>query len=95
MRNDSTLAAVKQPVHWHVQVPLNFNRRLDDALVLIFDRACDTGNLDAAGDILAVLAKWTARRAAKYGTERRMAENGIEAMQRELDRLRGLAAKIS
>jgi hypothetical protein len=93
LRHNTSLSAVKRPGHWHAQAPINLNRRLDDALVVVFDRACETGNLDAAKDILAVLEKWAARRASKYGTERRMANNGIEAMRAELERLSAPTAK--
>lgn len=53
----------------------------------IFERACAGNNLDAVGDVLAVLAQWHERRAAKYGRERRIDDRHLVAMRAELERL--------
>ena len=65
-----------------------YRRRLDDALEAVFQRACAANQMDAAGDVLAVLEKWHQLRAAKYGKERRIDSRAITAMRAELVRLR-------
>jgi hypothetical protein len=64
-----------------------YRRRLDDAMVAVFDRACTTNNLDAAADVLEVLLIWHRRRSAKYGRERRISDDQIKSMLAELKRL--------
>lgn len=64
-----------------------YRRRLDDAMVAVFDRACNTNNLDAAADVLEVLISWHRRRSSKYGRERRINDNHLKAMLAELQRL--------
>ena len=63
------------------------HRRLDDAMVAVFERACNTNNLDAAADVLEVLLLWHRRRATKYGRERRINDDHLQAMLAELQRL--------
>ena len=62
-------------------------RRLDDDIEAIFSRACATSNIDAAGDLLAVLEKWHIRRTKKYGRERRINSLDLQAARRKLERL--------
>src|ERR1700733_13990710 len=64
-----------------------YRRRLDDAMVAVFDRACTTNNLDAAADVLEVLITWHRRRSAKYGRERRINDDHLKSMLAELKRL--------
>ena len=65
-------------------------RRLDDAMVAIFERACAGNNLDAAAEILTVLETWHERRAAKYGRERRIDDRHLVVMRAELERVTAL-----
>ena len=65
-------------------------RRLDDAMVAVFERACSSNDLDAAADVLALLEKWHERRAAKYGRERRIDDRALEIARAELVRLTAL-----
>ena len=62
-------------------------RRLDDDIEAIFNRACATSNVEAAGDLLAVLEKWHIRRTKKYGRERRINSLDLQAARRKLERL--------
>jgi hypothetical protein len=64
-----------------------YRRRLDDAMVAVFDRACNTNNLDAAADVLEVLIAWHRRRSTKYGRERRISDDHLKSMLAELKRL--------
>jgi len=64
-----------------------YRRRLDDAMVAVFDRACYTNNLDAAADVLEVLIMWHRRRSTKYGRERRINDDHLKSMLAELKRL--------
>ena len=65
-------------------------RRLDDAMVAVFERAVAGNNLDGAADVLEVLEKWHERRAAKYGRERRIDDRHLIVMRTELERLTAL-----
>jgi aminoglycoside phosphotransferase (APT) family kinase protein len=65
----------------------DYRRRLDDAMVAVFDRACYTNNLDAAADVLEVLITWHRRRSTKYGRERRINDDHLKSMLAELKRL--------
>jgi hypothetical protein len=65
-------------------------RRLDDAMVAIFERACQANNLDAAAEVLTVLETWHERRSIRYGSERRIDDRHLVAMQTELKRLTAL-----
>jgi hypothetical protein len=65
----------------------SYRRRLDDAMVAIFDRACTGNNLDAAADVVEVLITWHRRRSAKYGRERRISDDHLKVMLAELKRL--------
>jgi hypothetical protein len=66
-------------------------RRLDDAVEEIFNRACASNNLDEAADLLAVLKKWTGKRTSRRERRRRNGSD-IKAMQAELERLTALRA---
>jgi hypothetical protein len=72
-----------------MRMPSNqsYHRRLDDAMVAIFDRACSSNNLDSAADVLEVLITWHRRRSAKYGRERRINDDHLKSMLAELKRL--------
>lgn len=67
--------------------PSSHRRRLDDAMVAVFERACAGNNLDAAADVLEVLIMWHRRRSAKYGRERRINDDHLKSMLLELKRL--------
>ena len=67
-----------------------YHRRLDDAMVAIFERACTGNNLDAAAEVLTVLETWHERRSARYGSERRIDDRHLVAMRAALERLRVL-----
>jgi hypothetical protein len=67
-----------------------YNRRLDDAMVAIFDRACAGNNLDAAADVLEVLIGWHRRRSARFGRERRISDDHLKLMLADLQRLTAL-----
>ncbi len=56
-------------------------------MVAVFERACAGNNLDAAADVLEVLLLWHRRRATKYGRERRISDEHLNAMLMELQRL--------
>jgi hypothetical protein len=65
----------------------SYRRRLDDAMVAIFEQACAGNNLDAAAEVLTVLETWHERRSASYGSERRIDDRHLVAMRSELKRL--------
>jgi hypothetical protein len=67
-----------------------YHRRLDDAMVTIFEQACTGNNLDAAAEVLTVLETWHERRSARYGSERRIDDRHLVAMRAALKRLRAL-----
>jgi hypothetical protein len=62
-------------------------RRLDDAMVAVFERALGANNLDGKADVLEVLELWHQRRAARYGRERRIDDRPLVLMRAELERL--------
>jgi hypothetical protein len=70
--------ALSRPVH---------RRRLDDAMIAIFEQACAGNNLDAAAEVLTVLETWHERRSARYGSERRIEDKHLVTMRSELKRL--------
>jgi hypothetical protein len=72
---------------WKAPGSQTYHRRLDDAMVAVFDRACVGNNLDAAADVLEVLLLWHRRRSAKYGRERRISDDHLKSMLSELKRL--------
>ena len=76
--------ALFKPVH---------RRRLDDAMISIFEQACAGNNLDAAAEVLTVLETWHERRSARYGSERRIDDRHLIAMRSELARL--VALRVS
>jgi hypothetical protein len=65
-------------------------RRLDDAMVAVFERALGANNLDGAADVLEVLELWHERRAARYGRERRIDNKHLVVMRAELERVTAL-----
>ena len=67
-----------------------YHRRLDDAMVTIFEQACTGNNLDAAAEVLAVLETWHERRSTRYGSERRIDGRHLVAMRAVLHRLMAL-----
>src|ERR1700722_1214103 len=67
-----------------------YHRRLDDAMVAIFERACTGNNLDAAAEVLTVLETWHERRSARYGSERRIDDTHLVGMRAALERLTAL-----
>jgi len=69
------------------------SRRLDDAMVAIFEQACAGKNLEGAEDVLTVLETWHDRRSARYGSERRIDDRHLVAMRSELKRL--VALRVS
>lgn len=75
------------PGGWTNASDQSYRRRLDDAMVAVFDRACAGNNLDAAADVLEVLITWHRRRSSKYGRERRINDDHLKLMLKELKRL--------
>jgi hypothetical protein len=67
-----------------------YHRRLDDAMVAVFEQACTGNNLDAAAEVLTVLERWHERRSARYGSERRIDDRHLVAMRAALERLTAL-----
>jgi len=65
-------------------------RRLDDDIMDVFDRACASDELDAAADLLAMLEKRHAVRAATYGRERRISDSTVLRARRDFERVRAL-----
>ena len=63
-------------------------RRLDDDLEDVFHKACATGNVEAAADLLGVMERWHERRRVRFGTERRIADDTVARAHEALDRLR-------
>jgi hypothetical protein len=70
--------------------PPSQRRRLDDAMVAVFERALGANNFDGAADVLEVLEQWHERRAARYGRERRIDDRHLVLMRAELERLTAL-----
>ncbi|MSP02038.1 MAG: hypothetical protein EXR07_13460 [Acetobacteraceae bacterium] len=69
------------------RVNQSLKRRLDDGLEDVFNRACAANDIEAAADLMAVMEKWHARRAAKYGRERRVDGGALQRVHREMERL--------
>jgi hypothetical protein len=69
---------------------LTYHRRLDDAMVAIFEQACAGNNPDAAAEVLAVLETWHERRSARYGSERRIDDTHLITTRAALERLTAL-----
>lgn len=59
---------------------------LDEGITELFDRACVSGELDAAADLLALLERWQARRAYANDQQRRLAGVHLRRMHGELER---------
>ena len=86
---------VNRPGLHEVQIPGSriarvnqaLKRRLDDDVEEVFNRACASNDLEAAQDLLVLLEKWHARRAASYGRERRISGAALNRARKELERL--------
>jgi hypothetical protein len=66
------------------QVRRSLRRRIDDAVEDVFQRACLTGDLDTAEELLAVLESMRARRISMYGRNRRINDDDIVRLRTEL-----------
>jgi hypothetical protein len=60
--------------------------RLDDGINELFEYACITGDLEAAGELMALMEKWHARRTYKDYEQRRLVVIQLKRMRGELDR---------
>lgn len=74
------------------RVNQSLKRRLDDDVEEVFNRACASNDLEVAADLLLLLEKWHARRAAHYGRERRVSGANLQRARKELERLGALRA---
>ena len=83
----SSLHEMRIPSARLARVNQSLKRRLDDDVEEVFNRACATNDLEAAGDLLALLEKWHVRRSASYGRERRISGANLARTRKELDRL--------
>jgi hypothetical protein len=66
-------------------VPRTENR-LDEGINELFEYACITNDLDAAGDLVALIEMWDARRTYKDYEQRRVVSIQLKRMRGELDR---------
>ena len=64
-------------------------RRLEDDVEDVFDKACAARDVERASDLLTVLEKMQARRAASYGRERRMNSGTLVRARQRLKQLSG------
>jgi hypothetical protein len=87
VNRSSSLHEVRIPGARLARVNQSLKRRLDDDLEEVFNRACATNDLEAATDLLTLLEKWHARRAASYGRERRINSAALDRARKDLDRL--------
>ena len=87
VNRSSGLHEVRIPGARLARVNQSLKRRLDDDLEEVFNRACAANDLEAAGDLLTVLEKWHARRAASYGRERRINSASLDRARKDLERL--------
>jgi hypothetical protein len=62
--------------------------RLIEGAADLFSHACVINDLDAAGDVVAMLEKWHARRSHGDEQQRRVAGIHLKRMQAELERRR-------
>jgi hypothetical protein len=69
------------------RVTQSFQRRLDDDIEAVFNRACISNDVDAAADLLALMEKWHERRKTSYGGERRINDDALRRARRALERL--------
>ena len=60
--------------------------RLDEGVHELFEYACITSDLEAAGDLVALMEKWHARRRYKDYDQRRLVVIQLKRMRGELDR---------
>jgi hypothetical protein len=60
--------------------------RLDEGLHELFEYACMTSDLEAAGDLVALMEMWHARRKYKDYEQRRLVIIQLKRMRGELDR---------
>jgi hypothetical protein len=87
VNRSTSLHEVRIPGSRLARLHQSLKRRLDDDLEDVFARACAMNDLESAGDLLAVMEKWHARRSASYGRERRISGASIERARKELERL--------
>jgi hypothetical protein len=66
-------------------VPRTTNR-LDEGINELFEFACITNDLDTAGDLVALIEMWHARRRYKDYEQRRVVAIQLKRMRGELDR---------
>jgi hypothetical protein len=69
-----------------------FRRRLDDAVEDVFSRACLSGDLQTATELLAVLENMHQRRQVAVGHDRRLSDTTLMRARRELALRQGDAA---
>lgn len=62
-----------------------FRRRLDDAVEDVFSRACLSGDLETAGELLHVMENMHQRRIKAFGSDRRINDEMIVRARRELE----------
>lgn len=60
--------------------------RLEEGINELFEYACITSDLEAAGDLVALMEKWHARRVYKDAERRRLVAIQLKRMRGELDR---------
>ncbi len=60
--------------------------RLDEGINELFEYACITSDLAAAGDLVALMEQWHARRTYKDHEQRRLVIIQLKRMRGELDR---------
>jgi hypothetical protein len=66
-------------------VPRTENR-LDEGINELFEYACITNDLEAAGDLVGLIEKWHARRSYRDYEQRRLVAVQLKRMHGELDR---------
>jgi hypothetical protein len=93
LNRSSALHEVRIPGARLARVNQALKRRLDDDVEEVFHRACASNDLEAAHDLLALLEKWHARRAASYGRERRIGGAALQRARKDLERLCALKGK--
>jgi hypothetical protein len=69
------------------RVTQSFQRRLDDDVAAVFNRACISNDIEAATDLLALMENWHERRKTSYGGERRINDDALRHARRALERL--------
>ncbi len=95
MNKNANTHEVRIPGERLARMNQSLKRRLDDDVEEVFHRACATNDFEAASDLLSLLEKWHARRAASYGRERRISGASLERARKELDRLAAWRAETA